>query len=66
MTAGDRTPAEVGRMHALQRLAEAADHLAARPIPTDLAPADRDYLTSFVTTARSVAARLRNSPGYEP
>lgn len=63
----DDSPTSVGRTHALHRIAECIDDLIAdRPIPPNAAERDREYLTAFVSTARSVAARLRNSPGYEP
>ena len=56
------TPAALGRIHALQRLAEAATALAdARQLPDTLAPDDRAYLAAYAETCRSVAARLTTS-----
>lgn len=58
----DPAPATVGRLHALQRLAECATALAdARPVPDDLPPDDRAYVAAYVATCRSVAARLTTS-----
>lgn len=63
--AGD--PAAVGRCHALQRIVEHIDELIAdRPIPPNVAPEDRQYLEAFIATARSIATRIRQSPGYLP
>jgi hypothetical protein len=58
----DPGPAQVGRLHALQRLAECATALAdARPVPDNLPPDDRAYLAAYVATCRSVADWLTTS-----
>lgn len=65
-------PAAVGRMHALHRLVETAEDIAAshdraRLAAGDALPADdAAYLRAMAETCRSIAARLRNSPGYLP
>lgn len=65
--AGDRTPEQVGRAHALQRLAEAAETLAASKAPRDgLAPADAAYLAAYAKTCADIAERLRKAPGAAP
>jgi len=68
--AADLTPTEVGRTHALQRAVEAMQALAAaheRSLSHEgLGDDDRAYLNAFITTARSIADRLRNSPGFTP
>ena len=65
-------PTTIARSHALQRLVEAAEDLAAThdraraeagdTLPTD----DAAYLRAVAETCRGVATRLRNSPGYLP
>lgn len=66
----DLTPTELGRMHALHRAAEAVSAIAAsheRAMSHDGLDDDgRAYLAAFVSTAHSIAARLRSSPGAEP
>lgn len=66
-TMSDLTPAQVGRMRALQRLAEGALDLAALNDPAGrqqpLSDDDRAYLAAYADTCRSVAQRLRTSPG---
>jgi hypothetical protein len=66
----DPTPAEVGHMHALNRAAEAVQDIAAAHEQALAHPGlgddGRAYLTAVVTTARSIAERLRNSPGAKP
>lgn len=64
----DLTPAEVGRMFALQDMAADAQARVDR-IRTDqpnLAPEDAAYLAAYADTCRSVADRLRASPGAKP
>lgn len=64
------TPTEVGRMFALHRAAEAVSAIAAaheRAMSHDGLDDDgRAYLAAVVSTAHSIAARLRSSPGAEP
>jgi len=56
------TPTATGRLHALQRLAEAATALADARLPRDgLDPADAAYLAAYAATCRNVAARLTAS-----
>ena len=58
----DLTPTAIGRLHALQRLAEAATALADARRPRDgLDPSDAAYLASYAATCRNVAARLTAS-----
>lgn len=68
MSADDPTPAECGRAHALQRLAEAAQGMAdaREPVPAAASDDARAYLAAFADTCRSVASRLRSSPGFRP
>lgn len=62
------TPTDYGRSRALQALVERAEMLADQPQADapGLNDDDRAYLRSFVATCRSIADRLRRSPGYEP
>lgn len=68
--AGD--PTTTARSHALQRLVEAAEDIAAtqdraRLDAGDALPADdAAYLRAMAETCRAIATRLRNSPGYLP
>lgn len=66
----DLTPAEVGRMHALHRAADAVNAIGAaheRALGQEgLGDAERAYLAAVVTNARAIADRLRNSPGANP
>lgn len=68
--AGDA--ASVARSHALQRLVEAAEDIAASQDRARLAagdalpPDDAAYLRAMAETCRTIANRLRNSPGYMP
>lgn len=65
------TPAAIARSHALATLVAWAEgsvatnsaNLAALPDTTS--DDDRAYLTVYIATMRSVADRLRNSPGYQ-
>lgn len=58
----DMTPEQVGRVHALQRLAEAAETLAATRAPRPgLDAADAAYLAAYAETCAGIAARLRKS-----
>jgi hypothetical protein len=65
-------PTTIARSHALQRLVEAAEDLAATHDRARLAagdtlpPDDAAYLRAMAETCRGVATRLRNSPGYLP
>lgn len=60
----DLDPAALGRMHALQRMAEQATLLAdQRPDQPGLNDDDRAYLRAYAETCRGIADRLRNSPG---
>lgn len=62
----DPTPEAMGRMHALHRLAEQATLLAdQRPDQPGLNDDDRAYLRAYAETCRSIANRLRRSPGWE-
>ena len=59
------TPAEAGRMHALQAIAtHASDQAAARLLSDMISPANRAYLKSYAATCEAIAARCRASPGY--
>lgn len=66
------SPAAIGRSHALQRLADVAERIAAEQESTRQAAADRlaaedeAYLRAVAETCRSIANRLRNSPGFQP
>lgn len=66
----DITPSVAGRLHALQRAVEAVQAIAAtheRSLSHDgLGDDDRAYLNAVIATARSIANRLRNSPGFAP
>lgn len=61
----DPTPAQVGRMHALEDLAADAQQRANRRLGSaeGIKPDDRAYLAAYADTCRSVAQRLRASPG---
>lgn len=55
----DPTPEQVGRLHALQRLAEAAETLAGARTPRPgLDAADAAYLAAYAQTCRDVAGKL--------
>lgn len=57
------TPSEAARAHCLQELALHIDDVAARhAAAAALDPSG--YQTAFAATARSIASRLRGSPGY--
>ncbi len=61
------TPSEAARAHCLQELAMFADSLAAareRACSAVSSADDLDYLRAFARTARSIADRLRASPGF--
>lgn len=62
------TPTEVGRMFAMQDMAADAQARAdrAKPAQPNLAPEDVAYLAAYADTCRSVADRLRASPGAKP
>jgi hypothetical protein len=63
----DTSPEAVGRLHAIQRLAEAAETLAATRAPRDgLDAADAAYMAAYAATCRSIAQRLRTSAGAQP
>ena len=54
------TPAMAGAIHARERLAEAAEQMAAaRPDAEGLARDDADYLRAFRETCLAMAGRLR-------
>jgi len=56
----DHAPAMVGKFHARQRLAEAAEALAQnRTANPDLDAADAEYLEAFRETCLAIAGRLR-------
>ena len=65
----DLTPAQVGRMHALEDLAADAQQRANRRLGSveGIKPDDSAYLAAYLAayadTCRSVAQRLRASPG---
>ncbi len=61
------TPEDQGRSHALRSMVDKAEILATQPQADhpDLSDEDRRYLRSFVATCRSIADRLRRSPGFE-
>jgi hypothetical protein len=62
--AGEPTPEQIGRSHALQRLAECADTLAtAREEQTAADPDDAAFLAAYAATCRSIADKLRKAPG---
>ncbi len=64
------TPAQLGRMHALHRAAEAVTAIAAAHeqamSSAGLDDDARAYLAALVTNARAIADRLRASPGASP
>lgn len=62
----DYTPAEVGRLHALQRMVAHLETLAdGAAVPTEPGEA-REYLAAYASTFRQWATRIRSTPGYQP
>jgi hypothetical protein len=62
----DRTPEQIGRSHALQRLAECAETLArTRGSGEGLEPADAAYTRAYAETCRNFAERVRQAKGFE-
>jgi hypothetical protein len=59
-------PADLGRLHALQRMVAHLDTLADGVTVPDEPGEVRDYLRAYARTFRDWAARLRNSPGFQP
>lgn len=65
------TSATIARSHALATLVAWAEGSAATnaanlaALPTTASADDRAYLTAYIATMRSVAERLRNSPGFQ-
>jgi hypothetical protein len=67
MSGDAQPPAAVGRAHALQALALAAQAKADTRLASMRSvtrPDDREYLQAYAATCQGVAERLRNSPGY--
>lgn len=66
------SPAAIGRLHALERLADLVERIAAEQESARQAAADRlaaeddAYLRAVAETCRSIANRLRNSTGHQP
>ena len=65
-------PKAVARMHALHRMVDEAERIAAeqdsarQAAGERLAAEDETYLRAMAETCRSIATRLRNSPGFQP
>ncbi len=62
----DLTPAEVGRIHALQRMVAHLEALADGVALPDERNEAREYLRAYGDTFRQWATRIRNSPGFQP
>lgn len=64
----DPTPEQQGRSIALREAVARMEVLADQPQvdAPGLDDESRRYLRSFIDTCRSIADRLRRSPGYEP